>query len=63
MSSLPYWYRAALQQEREDDLRRQAAHKALVQIAQAAHAPKRHGRHRARALPLLARMRQLVRGT
>lgn len=63
MSSLPYWYRAALQQEREDDLRRQAAHEALVRIAQSLDAPEDRDRRRPGWLPLLGRVRHLVRGT
>lgn len=33
--SFPYWLRAGLQQEREDDLRRQDAHAVLVRTARA----------------------------
>jgi hypothetical protein len=59
--SLPYWYRAALQQEREDDLRRQAAHQALVHIAQTAAAKDGDRRHLG-WLPWLGRLRHLGRG-
>jgi hypothetical protein len=44
--NMPYWYAMELWHEREDDLRRQAAHDALVRLSQGGAGNKRGRRWR-----------------